>query len=57
MCISKLKTRIKVSKSNPILKQIDLISCFEALQKKFVLVLLIKHPTMLLLYVTDIMLQ
>ena len=31
---SKLKTRIKPSKSNPILKQIDFTSCLEALQKK-----------------------
>ena len=36
--ILKLKTRIKPSKSNPILKQIDVISCLDALQKKIVLV-------------------
>ena len=36
--ISKLKNRIKPSKSNPILKQIYAISCLEALQKTFVLV-------------------
>ena len=35
---SKLKTWIKSSKSNPILKQIDVMSCLEALQKKFFLV-------------------
>ena len=29
--ISKLNTRIKPSKSNPILKQIDITSCLEAL--------------------------
>ena len=41
--ISKLKSRIKPSKSNPpILKQIDVISYLEALQKKFVLVLIDK---------------
>ena len=34
---TQLKTRIKPSKSNPILKQIDVISYFEALQKKFIL--------------------
>ena len=36
--ISKLKTRIKPSKSVPILKQIDVISCLESLQKNFFLV-------------------
>ena len=36
--LSKLKTRIKTSKSNPVLKQIYVISCLEALQKKFILV-------------------
>ena len=34
---SKLKNRTKPSKSNPILKQIDLISCLEAFQKTLVL--------------------
>ena len=34
---SKLKTRIKPSKSNPVLKQVDIIRCLQALQKKFVL--------------------
>ena len=34
---SKLKTRIKPSKPNPILKQVDIIRCLQALQKKFVL--------------------
>ena len=33
-----LKTEIKPSKSNAIVKQIDVISCLEALQEKFVLV-------------------
>ena len=36
--ISRLETRIKPSRSNPILKQVDVISCLEALQKKFVIV-------------------
>ena len=41
--ISKLKTRIEPSKSNPILKQIDIISCLEPLQKCFFFFLLIKY--------------
>ena len=36
------KTIIKLSKSNPILKQIDILSCLEALQKNFALVLIDK---------------
>ena len=36
--ISKLKARIKPFGFNPILKQIDVINCIEALHKKFVLV-------------------
>ena len=36
--ISKLKTRIKLSKSNSIQKQIKVISCLEVLKKKLVLV-------------------
>ena len=36
--ISKLKTRTKSSKSNPILKQTDVISWLEMLRKTFVLV-------------------
>ena len=36
--ISKLKASIKPFRFNPILKQIDVINCIEALHKKFVLV-------------------
>ena len=32
--ISKLKARVKPFQSNPILKQVDVIICLEALQKK-----------------------
>ena len=53
----KYKARIKPSKSNSILKQIDVISYLEALQKRLIMFLLIKHPTMLLLYVSSIMLK
>ena len=35
---SKLKTRFKPFKSNPFLKQIEVISCLQAPQKKFVVV-------------------
>ena len=49
--ISKLKTVIKPSKPNPILKQIDVVGCLEALQKSLFLFLLAKHPAMLLIYV------
>ena len=49
--VSNLKTRIKPSISNPILKQIYVISCLEVLQKYLFQFLLIEHPTMLLLYV------
>ena len=49
--ISNLKTRIKPSISNPILKQIDAISCLEVHQRKSLFWILIKYPAMLLLYV------
>ena len=49
--VSKLKTSIKPSESNPILKQIDVISCLETLQKSLLLFLLIKHSTVWLLFV------
>ena len=34
----KLKTRIKLSKSNHVMKQIEVISCLEKLPKKFSLI-------------------
>ena len=42
--IPKLKNRIKPSKSNPFVKQINIINCLEALQKIFVLVPIDKTP-------------
>ena len=54
---SKLKTRIKPSKSNPVLKNNGVLSCLGALQKKLFLFLLIKHPTMLLFHENGIMLK
>ena len=54
--IDKKNSKLKPSKSNSILKQIEVIS-LEALQKSFFLFLLIKHPAMLLLYVNGIMLM
>ena len=48
---------VKSSKSNPILKQIDVISCLEALEGSSFLFLLIKHWTMLLLCVKSIKLK
>ena len=53
--VSKLKTRIKLCKI--ILKEIDIIICLEVLQNKFFLLLLMKHPTMLLLHLNGIMLK
>ena len=55
--ISKLRARVKPFRFNPILKQIDVINCIEALHKSLFLFLLVKHSTMLLLYVNGIMLK